>query len=122
MAATAATAVVDDADRHRFRQITLQHPISKAADGSVTGGWTEAELRALFDTALAKVCASPPEPWADLGLTESLMDARPAPGRVVSTTPLKKIGQCGALCRAVGTCDPQPPPPHLLTPQQVPRR
>ena len=42
-------------DPHRFRQVTLQHPISEGLDGSIEGGWSEERLRLLLDQTLAKV-------------------------------------------------------------------
>jgi len=85
-----ATAAVPD-DPHRFRQLTLQHPISEGVGGAIEGSWSEERLRLLLDEALDKVRSSLPTPWADLGIKESLMASPPPPGRVVSVTHLPKL-------------------------------
>lgn len=78
-------------DPHRFRQLTLQHPINKSIDGTIEGSWTSQRVRALLANTLAKIRSAPPEPWTDLGIVESLMPTPPAPGHAVAVRHMPKI-------------------------------
>ena len=51
----ASTTPTVPEDPHHFRQVTLQHPITKALDGTIEGGWTEESLRSLLEETLEKV-------------------------------------------------------------------